>query len=76
METTINAHMPGLVARVVVSEGDQVTKGQTVAVINCMKNELAVVSAHEGKVKQVLVKEWDEMEIGSPMIILELDEVK
>ncbi|RJX27341.1 MAG: acetyl-CoA carboxylase biotin carboxyl carrier protein subunit [Dethiobacter sp.] len=76
MEATINAHMPGLVARVVAIEGEQIAKGQTVAVINCMKNELAVISEYEGKVKQVLVKEWDEMDVGSPMIILDLGEVK
>jgi pyruvate carboxylase len=76
MEATISAHMPGLVARVIVGEGDHVSKGETVAVINCMKTELAVISEHDGKVKQVLVKEWDEMDVGSPMIILESNEVK
>ncbi len=76
MEATINAHMPGLVARVTVSEGEFVKKGQTVAVINCMKTELAVISEYEGKVKQIVAKEWDEMDVGSSMIILELDEGK
>lgn len=71
MEVTINAHMPGLVARVVVEEGDKVSKGQEVAVINCMKNELSVVSESDGIVKDVLVKEWDEMQVGIPMVILD-----
>lgn len=71
MEKNIIAHMPGLVARVVVNEGDQVQSGQEVAVINCMKTELSVKSDCLGVVKKVLVKEWDEMEVGNPMIILE-----
>lgn len=71
MEITVKAHMPGLVARVVVNEGDKVTAGQEVAVINCMKTEIQVFSENDGIVKSILVKEWDEMEIGSPMIILE-----
>lgn len=71
MEVTVNAHMPGLVARVEVNVGDKVKKGQTVAVINCMKNELMVKSGLDGIVKKILVKEWDEVEVGSPMIILE-----
>ena len=75
MEETIKAHMPGLVARVVVNEGDQVSEGQEVAVINCMKTELSVNSEKAGRVKKILVKEWDEMDVGSPMIILELNEV-
>ncbi len=71
MEITVKAHMPGLVARVVVNEGDKVTAGQEVAVINCMKTEIQVFTENDGIVKSILVKEWDEMEIGSPMIILE-----
>jgi biotin carboxyl carrier protein len=71
MEFTVKAHMPGLVARVVVNEGDKIAKGQEVAVINCMKTELSVTSAADGTVKNILVKEWDEMEIDSPMIVLE-----
>jgi len=71
MEITVKAHMPGLVARVVVNEGDKVTAGQEVAVINCMKTEIQVFAENDGIVKSILVKEWDEMEIGSPMIILE-----
>jgi len=72
MEVTVKAHMPGLVARVVVNEGEKVSKGQEVAVINCMKTELSVRSADEGVVKSILVKEWDEMEINSPMIVLDV----
>ncbi|MGA2400737.1 MAG: acetyl-CoA carboxylase biotin carboxyl carrier protein subunit [Syntrophobacteraceae bacterium] len=71
MEVIVKAHMPGLVARVVVSEGDKIAKGQEVAVINCMKTELSVISSTNGTVKNILVKEWDEMEIDSPMIVLE-----
>ncbi len=73
MEVSVNAHMPGLVARVVVNEGDKVVKGQEVAVINCMKTELSVRSDQDGVVKTILVKEWDEMEIGNPMIIMAVD---
>jgi biotin carboxyl carrier protein len=71
MEKKVLAHMPGLVARVTVKEGDQVQAGQEVAVINCMKTELSVMADCLGVVKEILVKEWDEMEIGNPMIILE-----
>ena len=71
MEVTVLAHMPGLVARVVVNEGDKVAAGQEVAVINCMKTEIQVLTETGGVVKSILVKEWDEMEIGSPMIVLE-----
>lgn len=71
MEVTVKAHMPGLVARVVVEEGEKVTAGQEVAVINCMKTEIQVFAECDGVVKNILVKEWDEMEIGSPMVVIE-----
>ncbi len=72
MERSVNAIMPGLVARVVVEEGARVTKGQEVAVINCMKNEISVTTDTDGTVKKILVKEWDEMQVDMPMIILEV----
>jgi biotin carboxyl carrier protein len=63
--------MPGLVARVVVEEGEDVAEGQELAVINVMKMEISCPSPADGKVSQILVKEWDEMEIGSDMVVLE-----
>lgn len=73
MEKSVNAIIPGLCARVVVNEGDRVAKGQEVAVINCMKTEFTVCSEDDGVVKQILVKEWDELQVGMPMVVLKVD---
>jgi biotin carboxyl carrier protein len=72
MEKNIEAIMPGLTARVVVNEGDRISKGQEVAVINCMKTEIRVLSEDEGVVKKILVKEWDELQVGTPMVLIEV----
>ena len=72
MEKSVDAIMPGLTARVVVNEGYKITKGQEVAVINCMKTEIRVLSEDDGMVKKILVKEWDELQVGTPMVILEV----
>jgi biotin carboxyl carrier protein len=72
MEYKLKAHMPGLVARVTVNVGDKVEKGQEFAVINCMKTEMSCESEKSGVVKEVLVAEWDEMDVGTPMIVLEI----
>ncbi|MCB2227071.1 MAG: hypothetical protein KQH53_10375 [Desulfarculaceae bacterium] len=74
MEKSVNAIMPGLCARVVVNVGDEVAEGQEVAVINCMKTEISVKSEFAGKVSQVISKEWDEMQVGDPMVMLEVPE--
>lgn len=73
MENSVNANMPGLCARVVVKEGDKIVKGQEVAVINCMKNEISVKSGFDGTVKEVLSKEWDELQVDQPMVVLHVD---
>lgn len=74
MEKSVNAIMPGLCARVVVNEGDKVSAGQEVAVINCMKTEISVKSEFDGTVTKVISKEWDEMQVGDPMVMLEVEE--
>ena len=74
MEKSVDAIMPGLCARVVVTEGENVSSGQEVAVINCMKTEISVTSSFEGTVKQVISKEWDELQVGDPMVILDTKE--
>ena len=74
MTYTLQAHMPGLVARVVCEVGGKVEEGQELAVINCMKTEMSCQTEKAGVVKEILVAEWDEMDVGSPMIILETEE--
>ncbi|MCF8041633.1 MAG: hypothetical protein K9K65_13665 [Desulfarculaceae bacterium] len=74
MEKSVNAIMPGLCARVVVNQGDKVSAGQEVAVINCMKTEISVKSEFDGTVSKVISKEWDEMQVGDPMVMLEVEE--
>ena len=74
MEKSVNAIMPGLCARVVVEKGQEVKASQEVAVINCMKTEISVKSESGGTVKEILSKEWDELQVGDPMVILEVTE--
>jgi biotin carboxyl carrier protein len=74
MEKSVDAIMPGLCARVVVSAGDTVSVGQEVAVINCMKTEISVTANVNGVVKHVLSKEWDELQVGDPMVVLETEQ--
>jgi acetyl-CoA carboxylase biotin carboxyl carrier protein len=74
MEKSVDAIMPGLCARVVVSEGETISAGQEVAVINCMKTEIPVTANFNGVVKRILSKEWDELQVGDPMVILETNE--
>lgn len=71
MNFQLKAHMPGLVARVVCEVGEVVKEGQEMVVLNCMKTEISCCAPKAGKVTEILVKEWDEMDVDVPMITLD-----
>ena len=52
----LTAPMPGQVRAVNVSEGDAVTKGQTLMVLEAMKMEIRVQAPQAGTVKKLFVK--------------------
>lgn len=49
------APMPGLVRAVQVAEGDSVTKGQTLVVVEAMKMEIKVAAPFDGRIKSLKV---------------------
>lgn len=58
----LTAPMPGQVRAVNVSEGDAVTKGQTLIVLEAMKMEMKIQAPLDGVVKSVLVKAGETVE--------------
>jgi biotin carboxyl carrier protein len=67
----ISAPIPGLVARVPVSEGQIAKAGEVVVVLNVMKTEVNVSTDVPGKVVRVFVKEWDEVDIGTVLVTID-----
>jgi len=53
----IGATLPGMISKLTVSTGDTVKAGDTVAIIEAMKMETAIVSKSDGVIAQVYVKE-------------------
>ncbi|KYC46079.1 MAG: Pyruvate carboxylase subunit B [Candidatus Methanofastidiosum methylothiophilum] len=70
-ERILRAPIPGIVQSIVVKEGQNVKFGETVVFINVMKMENPVAANANGKIKKVLVKEWDEIHYGDPLFIIE-----
>ena len=66
------APMPGQVRAVNVSEGESVTKGQTLLVLEAMKMEIRIQAPQDGKVKKLLVKQTQTVE--RDQILIELEE--
>jgi pyruvate carboxylase len=67
----VGAPMPALVASIVVSEGEQVIKGQKLCTLEAMKMETTVYAERGGHVAEVLVKPGTQVEGGDLLIRLE-----
>ena len=58
----LTAPMPGQIRAVNVSEGDVVTKGQTLMILEAMKMEIRIQSPSDGVVKKLFVKQGETVE--------------
>ena len=67
----LTAPMPGQVRAVYVSEGETVTKGQTLLVLEAMKMEIRIQSPMDGIVKSLAVKVGQTVEREQGLIIVE-----
>jgi biotin carboxyl carrier protein len=67
----LTAPMPGQVRAVNVSEGDTVTKGQTLLVLEAMKMEIRIHAPRDGIVKKLSVKQGQTVEREQALIEIE-----
>lgn len=68
----LTAPMPGQIRAVNVSEGDAVTKGQTLLVLEAMKMEIRVQAPQDGIVQKLFVSQGQTVE--REQILIELEE--
>ena len=66
----IAAPMPGLIVSILVQEGDSVTKGQTVAVLESMKMQMQLRAAQDARVARVLVQPGQQVEKSQALLSL------
>lgn len=64
----LTAPMPGQVRAVNVSEGDSVTKGQTLLLLEAMKMEIRIQSPKDGVIKKLLVQQGQTVEREQTLI--------
>ncbi|PWH13091.1 MAG: hypothetical protein DDG60_11125 [Anaerolineae bacterium] len=65
--------MPGQIRAVQVAEGETVTKGQTLVVVEAMKMELKIVAPFEGVVKTVKVRPGQAVEKDELLVEINSD---
>ncbi len=64
------APLSGAVARILVAEGDEITEGQVLLVLEAMKMETEITAPHAGTVAAVLVGQRDAVQGGQALIEL------
>ncbi|MCI5065413.1 biotin/lipoyl-binding protein [bacterium] len=67
-EDLLVAPMPGLVASLLVSEGQVVHPGEKIVILEAMKMENAVTAERGGKIKKIHVKEGAQVEANAPIV--------
>jgi biotin carboxyl carrier protein len=67
----LTAPMPGQVRAVNVSEGDAVTKGQTLLLLEAMKMEIRVQAPRDGVVKKLFVQQGQTVDREQMLIEIE-----
>ena len=70
---TMNAPMTGRIIEINVAEGDSVTVGDMLVVIESMKMENEVFSQHEGTLSKLMVADDQNVSEGDPMLEIATD---
>ena len=56
-ENSLSSQIPGRVVGIMVKEGQEVKKGESIAVVESMKMQIAIKAHKEGTIKDIKVKE-------------------
>lgn len=68
--TVVSAPMPGKILKVLVQPGAQVKNGQNIMVLEAMKMENEILSPSDGVVREVKVKEGDNVNTGDTLAVI------
>ena len=67
----IIAPMPGQIKSILVREGDRVTTGQKLVIMEAMKLENKIAAKANGIVQKILVRDGDTVNQGQELVIIE-----
>lgn len=71
MSTEVRAEMVGTVWKVIATEGDSVSAGQVIAILESMKMEILIATEAPGKVVQLHVTEGQVVQQGDLLATIE-----
>ncbi len=67
---TVSAPMPGTILKVNVTQGQAVTEGQVLVILEAMKMENEILAPKNGTVNQVLVSKGSNVDTGAPLVVI------
>jgi acetyl-CoA carboxylase biotin carboxyl carrier protein len=70
MATNVTAHITGTVWKIEVKEGDSVTEGQVLVILESMKMEMPVEAPSAGKVEKIACAEAQAVNEGDVLVVL------
>lgn len=70
----VTTPMPGKVIKVLCQEGEHVSAGQTLVIIEAMKMENNINAHKEAVIKKIVAKEGDQVHLSDPIIEFESEE--
>lgn len=66
--TIVKASMAGTVWKILVAEGEQVTAGQDVVILESMKMEIPIAAEEAGTVKRIIAAEGDFIDVENDLV--------
>ena len=67
----VKSPLPGVILDIKVKEGDEVTKGQTIIILEAMKMENSINADKDGKVTAINVSKGESVLEGTDLVIIE-----
>ena len=69
-EVAVEAPITGVIVEISVSVGEEVSDGDLLVVIESMKMENEILSEYDGTVKEILIRQNQNISQEDPMLIL------
>ena len=72
-EVAVEAPITGVIVEISVSVGEEVSDGDLLVVIESMKMENEILSEYDGAVKEILIRQNQNISQEDPMLILSVE---
>ena len=69
--SVVEAPFPGTISKILVKVGDVVKEDDEMIILEAMKMQNPLVAPSDGQVKEIKIKEQEEVQTGQALIVIE-----